>query len=536
MVEAETSADKERRDGGSLGGRLRFAGLEASDTALIRENRNQLLPHVKLALRDLFQRFQTYPEASRNFQSEAQLERLHDLSQSHWDVLTDARFDSLYAERVKVLADTESRIGLDPRWHIASHAVVLEHIVAGLIEQSWPKSWLKSGQRRRQDAISLARAVVRAVMVDLEISVSLRFNETRVNHQQALASAHAGHRAETSALLGAITERLRAKDFCGPLSIDLAIDHADTLAGLNDALEEIRTSLSGSRDAAERMGASSGRIALSADTVARQGVAASEALNAVASEMANATLKVTQSARDARAAEEATQAARQAVVSSGAIAENAIAAMADIEQSAEKIGQIIGVIDEIAFQTNLLALNAGIEAARAGDSGRGFAVVAQEVRALAQRSADAAREIKDLVTGTKAQVESGVSIVARTQTAIGDIVTQVSGINDKISGLAADTSESAAAVGLIARTTQEISVEVRATASTATEAAGQATDLQTVIVELGETIRAFRLQAYEGSPRHHHASPQQAISGQVHRPHAAIQPPLPNVAAGGLSR
>src|SRR4030095_10951240 len=134
-------------------------------------------------------------------------------------------------------------------------------------------------------------------------------------------------------------------------------------------------------------------------------------------------------------------ATRAAVEESGEVVGRAISAMADIEQSAEKIGQIIGVIDEIAFQTNLLALNAGIEAARAGESGGGFAVVAQEVRALAQRSGDAAREIKQLVSNTKSQVEAGVERVGRTQDAISSIVEQVRGINDAIAGMPAENDD-----------------------------------------------------------------------------------------------
>src|SRR3989338_6100466 len=139
LVEASTSAGNERREGGSLHGRLRFAGLDEAASKVVRDHRNLLLPHVKAALRDLFHRFQSFPEASRHFESDGQLERLHDLNRSHWDVLTDARFDALYAERVKVLADAERRMGLDPRWHIAGHAVVLEHLVSGLIDEFWQK-------------------------------------------------------------------------------------------------------------------------------------------------------------------------------------------------------------------------------------------------------------------------------------------------------------------------------------------------------------------------------------------------------------
>ena len=136
MVAQDMSTEKATgAQAGSLRDRLRFAGLEESDRDLLRQNRPALTTPVQAALRDLFQRLQTSPDAARAFTSDNQYDRLHDLLSSHWDVLTDARFDGLYAERVKVLADTESRMGLDPRWHIAGHAVVLEHIVTSLLNE-----------------------------------------------------------------------------------------------------------------------------------------------------------------------------------------------------------------------------------------------------------------------------------------------------------------------------------------------------------------------------------------------------------------
>ena len=114
-----------------------------------------------------------------------------------------------------------------------------------------------------------------------------------------------------------------------------------------------------------------------------------------------------------------------------------------IAKSSQQIGQIIGVIDEIAFQTNLLALNAGVEAARAGDAGRGFAVVASEVRALAQRSAEAAKEIKGLISASAAQVDSGVKLVAETGKALERIIAQVAEINRVVADIAAGAQEQA---------------------------------------------------------------------------------------------
>ncbi|MDH6266420.1 methyl-accepting chemotaxis protein [Rhizobium sp. SG_E_25_P2] len=496
MVDEAATADRERREGGSLGGRLRFAGLAADEAALLRDRRSELLPHVKTGLRDLFQRYQTFPDAARQFQSEGQIDRLHDLCQSHWDVLTDARFDSLYAERVKVLSDTESRGGLDPRWRIAGQAVVLEHLVDGVLRANWPKSWF-GGARKRDETLRLVSTLIRAVMVDLEIATSLRFNETRLGYQKDLAAKDAARRGEARALIGEITERLTGKDFSQPVGGDAPDDYRDLVESLNGALKVISEELRQSSDAAERASEGASRIALSASALATGSDQAASRLDEVSSDVTALAAKVSAAADRAGFAEGASGKARDAVLESGKIVGQAIDAMADIESSAEKIGQIIGVIDEIAFQTNLLALNAGIEAARAGDSGRGFAVVAQEVRGLAQRSAEAAREIKDLVTGTKAQVDSGVAMVNRTQGAIGEIATQVTEINTAISQLARDTGECASEVSSLAAAASSIGRMLNETSHVATGACEHSDNLKAVIVELGDTIRAFRLGQFD---------------------------------------
>src|SRR5258706_2819215 len=128
---------------------------------------------------------------------------------------------------------------------------------------------------------------------------------------------------------------------------------------------------------------------------------------------------------------------------SGKVMHQAVGAMIVIEKSARKISQIIGVIDEIAFQTNLLALNAGVEAARAGDAGRGFAVVASEVRALAQRSAAAAKEIKALISTSTDQVSVGVQLVGQTGQALDRIVTTIAEINKLVAEIAVTAKEQA---------------------------------------------------------------------------------------------
>jgi methyl-accepting chemotaxis protein len=517
----ESPADQVRRSqAGSLGERLAFAGLDGDLRDLLRRSRPQLERHLKTGLRDLFHRLQTSPEASRNFESENQIERLHDLQMSHWSVLTDARFDALYAERVKVLSDTESRMGLDPRWHVAGHAVMLEHLVAGAINDMSPRSLIPGGRKREQELTELVGALIRLVMVDVEIAVSLRFNEQRQKHQRALAEQREADHAQAIETFSTVIAALAERDLTASLPAEVPEAYRDLADLLNQALGEMRSSMGSLGGSTERASALTASLADNSTAFASASEAQSGRLQGAARELADLALRVRQGAEGTVAAEKATAVTRRSVEESGEVVGRAISAMADIEASAEKIGQIIGVIDEIAFQTNLLALNAGIEAARAGETGRGFAVVAQEVRALAQRSAEAAREIKTLVTGTKTQVDAGVEMVHRTQDAINGIVRQVSEINDAIGGIAHEAGEQAGSLDRVTADISSLGEDVASTAAIARRSGEGADELHTVILELGRTVREFRIARQDRSSQPqkiaHPARPEPALVAVGH--------------------
>jgi methyl-accepting chemotaxis protein len=167
--------------------------------------------------------------------------------------------------------------------------------------------------------------------------------------------------------------------------------------------------------------------------------------------------------------------------------------MAAIAKSSQQITQIIGVIDEIAFQTNLLALNAGVEAARAGDAGRGFAVVASEVRALAQRSADAAKEIKGLISTSTTQVDHGVKLVAETGKSLERIMAQVTEINDVVGAIAAGAKEQATALQEVNSAINQMDQATQQNAAMSEQATAAAQSLSQETDRLAQLVGEFRI-------------------------------------------
>ncbi len=230
------------------------------------------------------------------------------------------------------------------------------------------------------------------------------------------------------------------------LSGDFPGEYAKLKADFNSAiasLEETIQTLSGS---ANNIGMGSSEISDSAGDLAARTERQAASLEETAAALDQLTSQVNASADNAKHAAKSVATANGDAAKSGEVVQKAIAAMTGIEQSSQEVNRIIGVIDEIAFQTNLLALNAGVEAARAGDAGKGFAVVAQEVRELAQRSATAAKEIKELINTSTEQVSEGVGLVGETGKALENIAVQVEQINGLVQQISSSATEQA--VGL----------------------------------------------------------------------------------------
>ncbi|WP_337268397.1 methyl-accepting chemotaxis protein [Oryzifoliimicrobium ureilyticus] len=250
--------------------------------------------------------------------------------------------------------------------------------------------------------------------------------------QQHVVSALGGGLAQLSQ--GNLTYRI-LDDFPG--------EYAAIKRDFNNAVESLEQAIASVNGSVVNIAAGTGEISESAADLAKRTETQAASLEETAAALNELTEQVNASAENAGAAANAVSIAVSDAEKSGGVVQKAVASMHGIEQSSQEISRIIGVIDEIAFQTNLLALNAGVEAARAGEAGKGFAVVAQEVRELAQRSANAAKEIKALINASATQVQDGVTLVGEAGKSLDKIAQQVMQINGLIRQISTSASEQA---------------------------------------------------------------------------------------------
>lgn len=291
-------------------------------------------------------------------------------------------------------------------------------------------------------------------------------------------------------LSGGDLTSLIEKPFAGAYE-DLRLDYNQTVETLGSAMREIAEN-------AENIKNESGDISNTADGLSRRTENTASTLEQTAAALDELTSSVKIAAQGAAEADMAVRDAKQNAEQSGDVVLETVSAMDQISESSEKITSIIKVIDDIAFQTNLLALNAGVEAARAGDAGRGFAVVASEVRALAQRSSDAAREINELIAKSGGQVKKGVDLVGRTGNALRSIVSSVSQISGLVSKIAESSQQQSLNLAEINQSVNQLDQSTQQNAARLEETTAASESLRKDAVALVETVSHFKLVSEGG--------------------------------------
>jgi methyl-accepting chemotaxis protein len=448
----------------ALNERLQFMKMDARTSAAMRKIKPVIERELPGALDRFYDQVRATPDTRKFFSSDSRINSAKDRQLGHWGAISSGQFDAAYYDKVRRIGEIHARIGLEPRWYIGGYALLTESLVTAVVKEHWPKFAL-GGQAKADELATALSAMLKGVYLDMDLSISIyieaaeearkrqaaeaaeREEQMKAQAEEARkaaeAEALARERSTVARTIGAGLAKLAEKDLTYHITEQLPEAYAQVQADFNEAVEQLAAAFDAVRASTDAVHSGSEEIAVASNDLSRRTEQQAASLEETAAALDQITATVNKTATGARIARESVAGARVDAQHGGAVVGKAVDAMSKIEKSSHQISQIIGVIDEIAFQTNLLALNAGVEAARAGDAGRGFAVVASEVRALAQRSAEAAKEIKDLISTSGAQVSEGVALVAETGKALSQIEGRVSEIAGVITDIAASAEEQA---------------------------------------------------------------------------------------------
>jgi methyl-accepting chemotaxis protein len=479
----------------ALSERLEFMKIDEAAKQKLRALRPVIQREIESALSGFYDQVRAFPQTRAFFSNDGHMQSAANRQQQHWDIIASADYGESYVKGVRAIGQAHARLGLEPRWYIGGYALLSEHLIKAVIREGWPKAGLSIGRSGPEQTADAVATLVKAVLLDMDFAISIyieTLEQERARAEEIRLAAEQRQNAVVAAL-GEALARLSGGDLMSRLDIEVSDEFAKLKADYNSAVEALEATMRAVTGATDGIRNGTDEIAIASDDLSRRTEQQAASLEETAAALDQLTATVRKSAEGARQASDVVSTARGEAEHSGQVVRDAVAAMGQIEKSSGQIAQIIGVIDEIAFQTNLLALNAGVEAARAGEAGRGFAVVASEVRALAQRSADAAKEIKGLISASTGQVGEGVKLVGDTGEALRRIVDRVGEIDSLVSEIAASSQEQAVGLNQVNTAVNQMDQVTQQNAAMVEQATAATHSLKSETSELSRLVGRFAI-------------------------------------------
>lgn len=419
--------------------RLAFLQVDDGTRRALERFRPTLTAAVPAAIADFYQHLRSEPEVAKMFAGDAAMVRAGDLQLKHWANLFSGTFDQSYFESARRIGQVHSRIGLEPRYYVGGYAFVCGRIFGEAAKSLGSRIRLRQSQR---DLADLLRALNQAVMLDMDLAISIYIEENRKRFDSHLRDLGDALDASVKGIVGSVAGA--ARDMVGS---------AKTMAGI-----------------AEQTGMQAIAVAAASEQASKNVQTVAAASEQLAGSIAEIGRQISESAR----------------IATGAVldAEQIDAKMTSLLSVSKKMGEVISLINDIASQTNLLALNATIEAARAGEAGKGFAVVASEVKSLANQTARATEEIRR-------QIEQVQGVSAETAGAIQGITTTIRTMSEITAAISAAVEQQSAATQEIARSVEQAALgtnEVAANISGVTRAAEETESMATKVLGASESL------------------------------------------------
>ena len=474
--------------------RLNFLGLGHGERQNLSDMKGVITGSLDASLDRFYAKVRSVPETAKFFANDAHVQHAKAMQLKHWARIASGTFNADYTDAVTAIGRTHARLGLEPRWYIGGYALMLDGIVKALVESELKGLFMEKKARKVKDALS---ATIKAALLDMDYSISvyldvLAAERHKVEAEQAQMKKEQEH---VLALLNSALDRLANGDLTSSIGEKTAPQFQGLIANFNAAVGNLSGAFAQIVEEANKISGNTRELTSATDDMARrteQQAAALEETAAAVEEITTISKLSAQRSEEAKAIVEssAVEAAR-----SRDVVTEAVKAMGAIEDSSQKITQIISVIDEISFQTNLLALNAGVEAARAGEAGKGFAVVAQEVRELAQRSANAAKEIKTLISKSSADVMQGVSLVNKTGESLNTIGNKVDHIQEHIASLTKAAQEQSVGIQEISAAINSMDNLTQKNAAMVEETNAATHNLSDVSANLAALVSRFSVSA-----------------------------------------